>query len=752
MARSVREMIREVLAEEAAEALAQKTSSGERKRGRRPGYILPTFAEFEELTLEDFAFLRTAVGGGVSLKDAFARYYGNLYFDAEGNPLKPDERRIKSITRVVETRMIEIAGASDDAAVRREAEILALPLPDDAATEPQRVAAHMDFNEWATTQPEDFFSERELIEKYQEYLDERMAEGADKVEIKASARVISRASALEDKIRAISRLQTELALAPSPASPVERWFAQRLSAEFKAKGLADLGALIAWIQGRGRHWHRDVPGLGAGRAARLLGWLQDHQETLPALDTTLPQWKPKAPLRAALKPLAPSPALPVLASDEVGGVATVQGPELRLRLAPAPLELLLVPDELDGRDGLFRADGVNVLNAGNDLHAIAGFLARFASSDKLRTLEAYRREVERFYSWCLSVREVALSSVTQADALAYQAFLANIPASWIHHKPTTRDAVDWTPFRGQLHPRSQNYALGVVKSLFSYLWKIGYLRADAFDGLLPRNDGKVATPMDTTRALHPLDLEEVARAIEVMKARTFKNKEGQTEGVSSREAISHRNQFLVHLALTTGMRLAEIASASLATARHAIVDDVETDTIVIEIVGKGERKREVTLIPSAMTMLQEHHRHVAELLKEHPARLEAFQRSLPLVVALEAAVASPSRAISDDGAMLAHDDCGLSRAGILAVVKRFFAQVAKGCDDHARKERLAKVSTHWLRHSFAHEALRCDNTDTGLKLTQQLLGHKNINTTAGYLQQNQSERVKAALKINPLGL
>ena len=64
MARSVREMIREVLAEEAAEALAQKTSSGERKRGRRPGYILPTFAEFEELTLEDFAFLRTAVGGG----------------------------------------------------------------------------------------------------------------------------------------------------------------------------------------------------------------------------------------------------------------------------------------------------------------------------------------------------------------------------------------------------------------------------------------------------------------------------------------------------------------------------------------------------------------------------------------------------------------------------------------------------------------------------------------------------------------
>ena len=431
--------------------------------------------------------------------------------------------------------------------------------------------------------------------------------------------------------------------------------------------------------------------------ARLLGWLQDHQETLPALDTTLPQWKPKAPLRAALKPLAPSPALPVLASDEVGGVATVQGPELRLRLAPAPLELLLVPDELDGRDGLFRADGVNVLNAGNDLQAIAGFLARFASSDKLRTLEAYRREVERFYSWCLSVREVALSSVTQADALAYQAFLANIPASWIHHKPTTRDADDWTPFRGQLHPRSQNYALGVVKSLFSYLWKIGYLRADAFDGLLPRNDGKVATPMDTTRALHPLDLEEVARAIEVMKARTFKNKEGQTEGVSSREAISHRNQFLVHLALTTGMRLAEIASASLATARHAIVDDVETDTIVIEIVGKGERKREVTLIPSAMTMLQEHHRHVAELLKEHPARLEAFQRSLPLVVALEAAVASPSRAISDDGAMLAHDDCGLSRAGILAVVKRFFAQVAKGCDDHARRERLAKVSTHWLK-------------------------------------------------------
>jgi site-specific recombinase XerD len=68
-----------------------------------------------------------------------------------------------------------------------------------------------------------------------------------------------------------------------------------------------------------------------------------------------------------------------------------------------------------------------------------------------------------------------------------------------------------------------------------------------------------------------------------------------------------------------------------------------------------------------------------------------------------------------------------------------------------RTARFTQVSTHWLRHTFAHEVLRANNGDDGLIMAQLLLGHASINTTAEYLKEDQSKKVKAARKVRPLG-
>ena len=51
----------------------------------------------------------------------------------------------------------------------------------------------------------------------------------------------------------------------------------------------------------------------------------------------------------------------------------------------------------------------------------------------------------------------------------------------------------------------------------------------------------------------------------------------------------------------------------------------------------------------------------------------------------------------------------------------------------------------WLRHTYAHKALKSSEGD--LSVVQGLLGHKNINTTAIYVKADMSERIRVAEKL-----
>ena len=131
-------------------------------------------------------------------------------------------------------------------------------------------------------------------------------------------------------------------------------------------------------------------------------------------------------------------------------------------------------------------------------------------------------------------------------------------------------------------------------------------------------------------------------------------------------------------------------------------------------------------------------------------RLQQFERCPPLVAALYAPVGSEARCIDGDSVM-ANDNSALSRSGIYKTLKGFFKQAAKQAETPERAVRFTQVSTHWLRHTFAHEVLRANNGDDVLIMAQLLLGHASINTTAEYLKEDQSKKVKAARKVRPLG-
>lgn len=198
------------------------------------------------------------------------------------------------------------------------------------------------------------------------------------------------------------------------------------------------------------------------------------------------------------------------------------------------------------------------------------------------------------------------------------------------------------------------------------------------------------------------------------------------------------------------MRLAEIASANMTSLEHPRVDGRAAEDWIIKVVGKGQKKRDVPISVKLVNMIEEHHADWRALMPEDAARIEAFDLSPPLIAALEAPVRSGSRAITDDTAM-AHDNGALSTNGLYRTLKTFFRQMARKERDPELQARILRFSTHWLRHTFAHEVLRENNGDEGLKLAQQLLGHASITTTAQYVEQDISAKVKAARKVNPLG-
>jgi integrase len=209
--------------------------------------------------------------------------------------------------------------------------------------------------------------------------------------------------------------------------------------------------------------------------------------------------------------------------------------------------------------------------------------------------------------------------------------------------------------------------------------------------------------------------------------------------------------------------------------------------------AKAKKERKVPLSGAVVRMIREHHEDAVRIRrlstdKGVEKRVAAVDADPPLICSLQAPVRKGSRLI-DDSAVMAGDNGALGRVGLYKTLKTFIRahslphlveakwnladckarlDHAAKCDDLAALPSLrasvadlalevatwtrrSAVSTHWMRHTFALAVLLANPKDEGLKITQQLLGHASITTTAGYLQQDNGVKVEAVRGINPLG-
>ena len=373
--------------------------------------------------------------------------------------------------------------------------------------------------------------------------------------------------------------------------------------------------------------------------------------------------------------------------------------------APRPLDVLQLPDDLDGRTGVNRATGRRQIAADDDLAAVRAWLARVA--DTKTTFENYRKEAERLLLWAIVQLGKPLSSLTHEDLLVYQRFLADPQPRerWVAGggRKFPRHDPRWRPFYGALAATSQRQAMVILNALFAWLVDAGYLAGNPLS--LSRQRARRAAPR-ITRYLERDLWQEVKVYIDTLPRETGRERERY-----------FRARWLFTLLYLGGLRISEVSGNAMG--RFFCRRDTDGhERWWLEVLGKGDRER---LVPASAEMMVELARYRRE---RGLAALPSPQEDTPLVLPLGQSMKP------------------LTRAALHTIVKGIFAGAAdrlrlRGDEYAARATQLERASAHWLRHS-AGSHMADGNLD--LRLVRDNLGHASLTTTSLYLHSDDAQR------------
>jgi site-specific recombinase XerD len=489
---------------------------------------------------------------------------------------------------------------------------------------------------------------------------------------------------------------------PDAADPVGQWLAPRLARRLLAAGLHDLGAVRASLaQRRSARWGA-VPGVGAVWADRLTLWLDEHGIAAPvdAGGIGLP----------ALLPLERFDRAP-------GGLVLDPLPPAALGALPSPA---------------LPAPGANRLGARDDRQAIELWLQ--ARAGNAHTRRAYRRVAERLLLWCHHERRIDFRQLNVADCIHYRQWLNDLgrqsPADWSaagwripaeqwigRQRAARRDSAAWRPFDGPLSRPSVAQDLLVVKALFSFLLKAGYIDHQPWD-LLGRAAPAASRLQDASEQFVERSLDPAQWAFVLA---------GVDAGRGDRSA---RLNAVLWLGFACGLRAAEMLSLTLGSLLPRAAG------WRLRVLGKGGKTRTVPLPSPARDAVLGYLAAVG-LPLDQVLRIVAAAGP-----AIDAPLLRSQRGRRSPGRPA--PSSALSYTTLYGDLKRHLAQRAAdlGNGDPVAAAKLAVASTHWLRHTCATLALK---SGVPLNAVQRVLGHASLQTTSHYLTEQQ-EALQTAME------
>ncbi|HXH20492.1 MAG TPA: site-specific integrase, partial [Dehalococcoidia bacterium] len=212
--------------------------------------------------------------------------------------------------------------------------------------------------------------------------------------------------------------------------------------------------------------------------------------------------------------------------------------------------------------------GASPRRLADHLPAFLGWL-QFVRGRSPHTLAAYRRDLEAFLAF---LGEHGLEQADQVTHRVVEGYLA------------------WRLHRLGRKPASVNRARHALKTFWRWLRREGYATGDPAGDTYPFRELK--------RLPRYLPIPEQERLLAAL--------------AEDRSLDGRRDYALIATALLTGLRVSELASLR--------VDDVDLESGRLRVIGKGDKEREVPIIPRLAAILREYLTEVRPRLVERPIR------------------------------------------------------------------------------------------------------------------------------------
>jgi site-specific recombinase XerD len=287
-----------------------------------------------------------------------------------------------------------------------------------------------------------------------------------------------------------------------------------------------------------------------------------------------------------------------------------------------------------------------------------GFLLSLRAKDASEhTLRSYATSVGTYLDW-LAERGADWRAPARADLRAY---LGRLVTS------TARTSV--------------SQRLAAIRSFHRFAARAGLAAGDPW--------GSIATPRLPRRLPRVLELDQIERLLAAVEADERRAVAGRVRDPALAAALAMRDRALVEVAYAAGLRISELAGATLSS--------IDLSRGEMRVLGKGRKERIGLLGRPAIAALEAY-------LDDARPELLARGRS--------------DRA-EPDAVFLNHEGAPLGVRGLRYRIDRL-----------CRRAGLPEgVSPHTLRHSFATHLL---DGGADLRVVQELLGHESLATTQVY--------------------
>lgn len=480
----------------------------------------------------------------------------------------------------------------------------------------------------------------------------------------------------------IEALKSQPDPSPQADDSFDRWLPSPISARLAhINAINTLAELAGFINQHGGSWWKQVPHLGRQSADTIHAFY-----TASAADLGL--------------------TLDLTSKKTAGCELAVVSHQV------APLERFAPPALLTGKKGSNRAPVERCrINADDDDEAIRAWLSLW--NEGTPTHRAYRKEAERFLLWAVLDKGKALSSITTPDCAEYRRFLADPQPTerWIG-KSAPRWSSAWRPFKGPLKPSSFRQTEVILSSLCDWLVGQRYLDSNPFSGLSKQGYGQ--RTLSTDRVFPPALWAQITFFAE--------NQANNAALTASQRKDYRRTAFILQFAYQTGLRLHELVKARVGDLKP--VSSVDGEQWWLDVLGKGQKHREIPVSPSLMAGIN------AQLRDRHLGPVGYVAEDTPIIGKLRGTSREP-----------------LSVSGLYQKLKDFFKTVAAdvAAHDPLAAEKLKRASTHWLRHTHGSHAVA---QEVPLAIVRDNLGHSNIATTSIYVHTDRDQRYKAMMGLS----